>query len=202
VRKTCLIALAVALFAVPGAALASPANNPDFNFSRTFQFDPGKTKCPDAQWVNGQGEADSTGNTSFGLVLTKNCATPVNASAGAVANSIAGSAPTELGFDLKDGDPCGAGAPRFNLLTQQGSFHFVGGCANGLEDSTMLGNGWTRYRFQLQDPTDAFPIVPPGSTVDLLEIIADEQGTYHIDNIRVNDRCAEKPGQSRACSTP
>jgi hypothetical protein len=107
-----------------------------------------------------------------------------------------------FGFDLKDGSPCDAGSPRFNLVTDMDTFHFVGGCANGLEDATPLGDGWTRYRFQLDDPTDAFPVVPPGSTIESLVIIVDEPGVYLIDNIRVNDSCAEKPGQSRPCQGP
>jgi hypothetical protein len=201
-RKAFLIALAATCLAVPGTAWAGPSNNPDFNFSRTFEFDPGNTGCPEAQWDNGEGRDDSTGKTNFGLVLEKNCPTAVVASAGAVANSIRGTSATLLGYDLRDDSPCGGGSPRFNLLTEQGTFHFVGGCANALEDSTALGDGWTRYRFQLNDPTDAFPPVPPGSTIEQLVLIVDEEGQYHMDNIRVNDRCAEKPGQSRACQPP
>lgn len=200
-RKVFLFAL-FALLAMPAVAQAVPSNNPDFNFSRTFEFDPDNTGCPEAQWVNGEGRADSKGSTNFGLVLAKNCGLTVNAAAGAVANSIRGTSPTLLGFDLRDDSPCGAGSPRFNLLTEQGTFHFVGGCANGLEDATSLGDGWTRYRFQLNDPTDSFPIVPPGSTIAELVIIVDEPGNYHIDNIRVNGACAEKPGQSRPCQPP
>ncbi len=201
-KKLALLACAVALLAVPGVALSTPAENEDFNFSRTFEFDPDRTGCPEAKWVNDAGRDDSTGRTNFGLVLEKNCLLTVNASAGAVANSVKGTEATLLGFDLKNTSPCGGGAPRFNLLTEQGTFHFVGGCANGLEDATPLGDGWTRYRFQLLDPTDAFPVVPPGSTVESLVIIIDEPGHYDIDNIRVNDRCAEKPGTSRACRPP
>ena len=197
--KKLFVVLCLALLAAPAAALSDSSSNPDFNFSRTFEFDPDKTGCPEAQWVNGAGLADSKGNSNFGLVLEKNCPTPVVASAGAVANSIQGTSATELGFDLKNTSPCGGGAPRFNLTTEQGTFHFVGGCVNGLEDATPLGNGWTRYRFQLNDPTDAFPVVPPGSTIEQLVLIVDETGVYHIDNIRVNNLCAEKPGQSQPC---
>jgi hypothetical protein len=197
--KKLVVALCLVLLATPAVAASEPSNNPDFNFSRTFEFDPDKTGCPEAKWVNGAGRADSTGKSNFGLVLEKNCALEVVASAGAVANGVRGTSPTVLGFDLRNDSPCGGGAPRFNLLTEQGTFHFVGGCANGLEDATALGDGWTRYRFQLSDPTDAFPVVPPGSTIEQLVIIVDEPGEYHIDNIRVDGNCAEKPGQSRPC---
>jgi hypothetical protein len=194
-----VVALCLVLLAAPAVALSDPSSNQDFNFSRTFEFDPDKTGCPEAQWVNGAGLADSKGNTNFGLVLEKNCPTPVVASAGAVANGIRGTAATVVGFDLRNDSPCGGGAPRFNLVTDQGSFHFVGGCTNGLEDAMPLGNGWTRYQFQLNDPTDAFPVVPPGATIEQLVLIVDETGVYHIDNVRVNNLCAEKPGQSQPC---
>jgi hypothetical protein len=202
VRKLFPLALLVVALAIPSSAWAGPENNPDFNFSRTFEFDPLNTGCPEAQWVNREGRDDSTGSTNFGLVLAKNCPTAVVASAGAVANSIRGQSATELGYDLRDDSTCGAGSPRFNLVTEQGTSHFVGGCANAQEDETQLGDGWTRYRFQLDDPTDAFPVVPPGSTIAELVLIVDEQGQYHLDNIRVNDRCAEKPGMSRPCQGP
>jgi hypothetical protein len=195
------VVLVCSVLVAPRVALSEPSTNLDHNFSRTFEFDPDNTGCPEAHWVNGAGRSDSRGQTSFGLVLEKNCPLAVNASAGAVANGIRGSSPTVLGFDLRDDSPCGGGAPRFNLVTDQG-FHFVGGCANGLEDATPLGDGWTRYRFQLSDPTDAFPPVIPGETIEQLLIIVDEPGEYHIDNIRVDDRCAEKPGQSTACQPP
>jgi hypothetical protein len=201
VRKLLLFACVCAL-AVPSAAWAGPENNPDFNFSRTFEFDPMNTGCPEAQWVNGEGRDDSTGSTNFGLVLAKNCPLEVLASAGAIANSIKGQTAAELGYDLRDDSPCGAGSPRYNLTTQQGTFHFVGGCANAQEDDTPLGDGWTRYRFQLDDPTDSFPPVPPGSTIADLRLIVDEPGEYHLDNLRVDANCAEKPGQSRPCTGP
>jgi hypothetical protein len=199
--KRLFLVLCIALLVAPATALSDPSTNPDFNFSRTFEFDPDKTGCPEAKWVNGEGRADSNGNSNFGLVLEKNCPTTVVASAGAVANSIRGTSPTVLGFDLRNGDPCTGGAPRFNLLTEQGTFHFIGGCGND-STPTPLGDGWTRYRFELSNPGEAFPPVPPGSTIEQLVVIVDEQGQYHLDNIRVDGSCAEKPGQSRPCQPP
>ena len=195
-RKLVLLTLCAAL-AIPGVASADPSNNPDFNFSRTFEFDPGNTGCPEAQWKNKEGRADAQG-TTFGLLLEKNCPTATVASAGAVANSIKGTSATTLGYDLRDDSNCGAGSPRFNLLTEQGTFHFVGGCANDQEEQPQ-GDGWTRYRFELQDPTETFPIVPPNATIDQLVLIVDEEGRYRIDNIAVDELCAQKPGQSNPC---
>ena len=197
-RKLVLLTLVTALLAVPGVASADPSNNPDFNFSRTFEFELVNDGCPEAAWKNKEGRADSKGGSSFGLLLEKNCPTTTVASAGAVGNSVKGTAASVLGFDLRDDSPCTGGAPRFNLLTEQNTFHFVGGCGNDNE-STPLGDGWTRYRFELNDPGETFPIVPPGSTIAQVVVIVDEEGQYRLDNIAVDDLCAEKPGQSRAC---
>jgi hypothetical protein len=200
-KKLALALVCVALLGIPGAATADPSNNPDFNFSRTFEFDPGGTGCPDAKWVNGEGRPDSKGHHGFGLVLEKNCETLVAAAPGAVGNSIAGTAATQLGFDIRVGDPCTGGSPRFNLVTSDGMFHFVGGCGNDNE-STVDGD-WRRVRFDLDDPQETFPPVMSGTTIESVTLIADEEGSYHLDNIAVvgafGELCAEKPGQSVPC---
>jgi hypothetical protein len=195
-----LFALAIALLAIPAVALSDPGSNPDFNASRTFEFDPDKTDCPVAYWKNGIGEADRGGKTSFGLQLEKNCATTTVASAGAVLNGISGTEVTTLGYDLTGASPCEAGSPRFNVTQADGTFHFVGGCANGLEDAVALGNGWTRYTFQTSDATDAFPVLTPGVPVTDVTLIVDDQGTYTLDNIQVNGLYADSPGSSGALS--
>ena len=199
VRKLALLTLCVA-FALPGVAWADPSNNPDFNFSRTFEFDPTNTGCPEAQWQNREGRADTPGGSTFGLLLAKNCPSTTVASAGAVANSIRGTSATTVGFDLRNDSPCTGGSPRFNLLTEQGTFHFVGGCGNDNESQPTADPDWTRYRFELNDPGETFPVVPPGATIAQLVLIADEEGNYRLDNIAVDELCAQKPGQSRACT--
>ena len=200
VKKLLFIALGFVLLALPASALSDPSNNPDFNFSRTFEFDPDHTGCPVAQWVNGAGRADSKGHTNFGLVLQKNCAITVNASAGAVGNSIKGTIVNpgpNMGWDQSPESPCGGGAPRFNVTQQDGSFHFVGGCANATKTTTA--DGWTRVRIDPYNPAQAFPVLNPLSGIAEISIIVDEPGQYRVDNIMINQRCAEKPGQSRAC---
>jgi hypothetical protein len=156
----------------------------------------GELSC--GYWKNGIGESDRGGKTSFGLQLEKNCPTATVASAGAVLNGISGMEVTTLGYDLKDGSTCEAGSPRFNVTQADGTFHFVGGCANGLEDAVPLSNGWTRYTFQANDPTDAFPILTPDVPVTDVTLIVDDQGTYTLDNIQVNGRYADSPGSSGA----
>lgn len=194
-RKLLFISLLVAIVALPFYALAG---NEDFNASRTFEFDPDHTGCPVAYWRNGIGLADSRGNTNFGLRLEKNCAITVNASAGAVLNGISGtiiSTGPNMGYDIKDTSPCEAGSPRFNVQQADGSFHFVGGCANG--NRVSLGNGWSRVTFNPQDPTDSFPVLTPGVPVSSVVLIVDDPGQYTLDNIQINGLYAEKPGSSR-----
>ena len=179
------------------------ADNGNFNASRTFEFDPDHTGCPSAQWAKGIGERDSNCKTNFGLSLSKNCALTVNASAGAVLNGINGTpvqcGPT-VGYDIKDGSPCGAGAPRFNVnwTAADGTtgFSFLGGCANATK--TPLGNGWTRVTIDPCSAAQAFPPIPAGSTYNAVVLIVDEPGTYILDNIQVNGAYADKPGNAGA----
>jgi hypothetical protein len=197
--KKLFYAFVIALLALPAAvAYSDPGTNADFNASRTFEFDPDKTNCPVAYWKNGIGEADRGGKTSFGLQLEKNCPTATNASAGAVLNGISGTEVTTLGYDLKNTSPCEAGSPRFNVTQADGTFHFVGGCANGAEDAAPAGPGWTRLTFQTNDPTDAFPVLTPGVPVTDVVLIVDDQGKYTLDNIQVNGAYADSPGSSGA----
>ena len=84
-----------------------------------------------------------------GLLLNKNGPTADCSSAGATIHgaegtSVGPAAIFTLGFDFRNGSHCGAGSPRFNLVTRQGpdtTFHFVGGCANGVRDLCTAGPG-------------------------------------------------------------
>jgi hypothetical protein len=99
-----------------------------------------------------------------------------------------------MGYDIKNDSPCGAGAPRFNVnfTTPSGldGFSFVGGCANGTK--VDLGNGWSRVTFDVC--SQAFPAIPAGSTITVASLMVDEPGSYTLDNIRINDAYADKPG--------
>lgn len=170
-----------------------------FNGSRTFEFDPDKTGCPVAYWKNGIGEGDTNCNTRFGLRLEKNCPLETNASAGAVLNGVKGTVLNpgpSLGYDIKVGSPCGAGAPRYNVQQADGTFHFVGGCANGTQ--VALGNGWTRVTFDPYSPAQAFPPLTAGVPVSSITLIVDEPGQYTLDNLQVNSLYADKPGAAGA----
>ena len=69
-----------------------------------------------------------------GLLLPKNGPTPDCSSAGARITEVKNQTVTPtfaLGYDYRNGGHCGAGAPRFNVDTDQG-FFFVG-CANSVQ---------------------------------------------------------------------
>jgi hypothetical protein len=51
-------------------------------------------------------------------------------------------------------------------------------------------------RFALQDPTDAFPIVPVGAVIESVVLLVDEPGQYTLDNVRFKKQFADKPGAS------
>lgn len=104
---------------------------------------------------------------------------------------------TELGFDYRNGGHCGAGAPRFNLVTADNVLHFIGGCANGTKTQAPQNLAeWTRVRFNLS--TLAVPALLPGARIKSLTIIFDEGtdtlsaddpfgvGLAVVDNIDVN----------------
>jgi hypothetical protein len=174
------------------------AQSDSFNASRTFEFDPDRTGCAVANWDTRIGLPDSTGHTNFGLRLEKNCATSVNASAGAVLNAVKGTLVQmgpSMGYDIQNTSPCGAGAPRFNVQQSDGSFHFVGGCANGTK--TPIATGWTRVTFDPYSPAQAFPPLTVGATVVSITLIVDEEGKYVLDNIQLNGLYAQKPGAAK-----
>ena len=161
-------------------------------------FDPDKTGIVTAAWINKLGLPDS-GGSSFGLLLAKDGPSTTNAAAGAAITGVAGITLTELGFDYKNGGHCGAGSPRFNVVATDG-FHFVGGCSNGTPSAAAAG--WTRVRFDPNNPGQAFPVITPGATVLSITLLADEgtdvgPGNTIVDNIDVNGTLIEKPGTSK-----
>ncbi len=96
-----------------------------------FEFDPGNTDTVEATWAPGQGLPDQHGSKNEALLLTKLTTTPTNAASGANITNVKGITLTELGFDVRSDGHCGAGAPRFNVVTSDGTTHFAG-CAAGI----------------------------------------------------------------------
>jgi hypothetical protein len=193
-------------------AFGSFAHN--FNSVDDGTFDPKDTDLVAARWIDGIGcptgqkiTTDGKTTTPFtdpacptgdkgdrenaGLLLVKTGPTPNFAAAGADLKTVRGMKLTELGFDIRSGSHCGAGAPRFNVVTEDGVTHFVG-CASGAV--TTSSPGWRRLRFDPANPAQAFPPIAPTSTVRSISIIFDEgqdtgpdfSGSAIIDNIDVN----------------
>ena len=59
--------------------------------------------------------------TISAFVLAKTGPTNNNAAAGARINGLGTFTITELGWDVRNGTHCGAGAPRFNITTSDGT---------------------------------------------------------------------------------
>jgi len=172
-----------------------------------------------AAWLKGMGLPDTDDPNKkdhhSGLLLSKNGPTADCSAAGASIKGVKGmtvSETFEVGFDYRNGGHCGAGAPRFNVTTRAGTFHFVGGCANDHAPTPAPQDPleWTRVRFQTSDPTESFPPIPPGSVIDSISLIFDEGtevptvqdpngvGLSVVDNIFINGQVirSDKRGDS------
>ena len=154
-------------------------------------FDPLKTGTVEAYWHAKIGLPDA-GQSDHGLRLEKNAATAEPVAAGAALKFVEGEPFEQMGYDIRDDSPWSGGAPRFNVLTAAGTFHFVGGCANDDERHPVPGHpGWTRVRFESDE---SFPPIPTGAIISSATLIVDEEGRYTLDNIYVNGDWAKKPG--------
>jgi hypothetical protein len=141
---------------------------------------------------------DSSDNHNQGLLLVKTGPTANFAAAQADINGVKGIHLTELGYDIRkprtfadsSGSQCGAGAPRFDVITSDNVDHFVG-CASPTPGQTTVGIGWLRLRYA---PATAFPPILPTDTVKSITIIFDEGqdvapwnfGLAVLDNIDIN----------------
>src|SRR5436190_10585932 len=107
---------------------------------------------------------DSRDRRNEGLLLVKTGPTANAASAGVVLTGWS-SPITELGYDLRKpvstadprGSHCGAGAPRFNITTKDGTTFFIG--CNSPPPTTQMSNGspgWIRLRWGGAVPLMAF----------------------------------------------
>lgn len=130
------------------------------------------------------------------MLLAKTGPTNNFASAAVELKGVRGTVVTELGYDIRKfgapasamGSHCGAGAPRFLVITQAGTFHVIG-CNSPPGTVTTSSTGWTRLRWTAAEALP--PIVGP---VDRILIIFDEGqdrapdyfGAAVLDNIDVN----------------
>jgi hypothetical protein len=220
------IGLVAAGLFLGGAAVAFGAANV-FRSATPTEFDPAHTQLVQAAWLAGVGcptaattfdgtststytdPACPTGDTrdsdNEGLLLAKTGPTANVASAIAVLHDVKGPV-TELGYDIRKpgvsvdprGSHCGAGAPRFNIVTSDGMTYFLG-CNSPPAPVQQPGTGWLRLRWGVGAPLLAFG--PTGALVDVstldvqtIEIVFDEGqdagpdnfGAAILDNIDVN----------------
>jgi len=110
---------------------------------------------------------------------------------------------SELGWDLRKpvssvdsrGSHCGAGAPRWNIVTEDGTLHFLG-CNSPPAAIQAVGNGWIRMRWNAAALAFAFPSISPTDVVSRIQIVFDEGqdpsggpdqfGAAVLDNVDVN----------------
>ena len=201
--------------------------NDDQKFQATpFTFVGGAAQCGGvagsrivtAAWLSGMGLPDNGAlNTAltaardphFGLLLNKNGITPDCSSSGArITGFNRGTTITELGFDYRTGGHCGAGAPRFNVVTTSGTRYFFG-CIYGLHAPAPQDPlQWTRVRFVAPTP-GAEGFVFGSSEVQSISIVFDEGtdtaspddpngvGLAVLDNIDINGNLITRgPGNS------
>lgn len=132
-----------------------------------------------------------------GLLLVKTGPTANIAAAGASLRGMDGLVLNEIGYDIRKqggyaspyGSSCGAGAPRFNVVTSFGT-HFIG-CASPAPTQIATGDGWTRLAWT---GAQAFPPIPTGAIVQSIDIVFDEGtdvgpgnfGMAILDNIMFN----------------
>jgi hypothetical protein len=200
------------------------------NFTVTpATFDPSNTKMVTAAWLGGLGcvtkghvqaflppnfttsqilpyvdatcpTGDPQDTNNQGLLLAKTGPTNNNASAGAKIGGVDNLVITELGWDVRNGTHCGAGAPRFNIHLKNepaGKIHFVGCSAMPVVSTGLYGTRRRVTAAQLAGAGFAVDPIAQGSTIDSIEIVYDEgqdtatateagNGLVVLDNIDIN----------------
>ena len=146
---------------------------------------------------------DANDQTNEGLLLVKTGPTGNFASAVAELINVKGMSVTELGYDIRKlgaaadpvGSHCGAGAPRFDVVTSDGVVHFIG-CNSPPAVPVPSGQGWIRLRWGAAQLAAAFPPLTPADVVQRIVIVFDEGqdagpdffGAAILDNIEVNQQ--------------
>jgi len=192
----------------PGTAQSKgKGNNNNVLKVTAAEFDPQHDCDAEAAWVKGIGLTAADDTSAYGFLMHKLCSTDTNAAAFGTISGVKGETlASPLGFDYKDVNGgfeahCGAGAPRFNVSMSDGSFHFLGGCANGTKSPSPRGTGWTQVRINPQDPSQAFPAVPTNATIVSIALVFDEGSSSQfngspeivLDNIFINGKFATRP---------
>jgi hypothetical protein len=233
--------IAISIAAFLGLAAAAYAGD-RFSEARPFVFDPGKTHLAQSGWLSGIGcptnarifngsstspytdpacpTGDPRDRVNEGLLLVKTGPTRNVASGGVVLNDVKNTAVKELGYDIRKpgvaadtrGSHCGAGAPRFNVVTKDGRTFFIG-CNSPSAPVQQAGNGWLRLRWGGAVPLLGFNAKTgtltniSGAQVKQIAIVFDEGqdagpdtfGLAVLDNIDVNGRLiGQGPGPGKS----
>src|SRR5207249_4507100 len=162
-----------------GATIALP--NADFTGVGGF------TTYTDPACLTG---SDPKNQRNQGLLLVKTGPNVNFAAATAELINVKGITLTELGYDIRkfglgtysgpQGSHCGAGAPRFNILTTTNSYFL--GCSSPPRDLENDGDGWIRLRWGLGGVVTAycttcappFTLQPVMGTIQRIQIVFDE----------------------------
>jgi len=141
-----------------------------------------------------------------GLLLAKTGPTANFAAAQAQLQGVNGTTLTELGYDIRKagvntndprGSHCGAGAPRFDITMQDGTYYAVG-CNSPPPTTQTAGNGWLRLRWGGSAPLLGYKngstLEPITGKVKSIYIVFDEGqdtgpdnfGMAVLDNVDVN----------------
>jgi hypothetical protein len=166
--------------------------------AQPWSYDPDQTGCGFGEWVTGEGLPDA-GNSNHALLVSKKCSTSTNAAGGATIEGVEGILLPELGFSYRNGGSCSAGAPRFNVYTEDDYYFF--GCIYGAHTPNPADVNWTDVRFSEDDGFRASNGARDFSfetmVVQAIEIIFDEgPGSIYLDNITINGMVIGRPGNA------
>jgi len=164
--KKTLVAAVAALTMLVFAAVAAAALSPGV-------YDPGSTGCPKATYAKGT------------LHLEKNCATTVNAAAGADISGAEGQTFESASFTLASASQCQGGSPRFIIITSSGFFPL--GCNNVVPIANA--NGTATYVFTAATLAAAGQqVATPIGTIQFVSVLIDVQGKADLTKITLNGK--------------
>jgi hypothetical protein len=163
--KKIVVAAVAALAMLVLTAVATAALSPGV-------YDLANTGCPKATYAKGT------------LHLEKNCATSVNAAAGA---NISGAEQTftSASFTLASASQCQGGSPRFIIITSTGFFPV--GCNNVAPITNA--NGTVTYVFTAATLAAAGQqVATPTGTIQFVSVLIDVQGKADLTKITLNGK--------------
>ncbi|PYR34284.1 MAG: hypothetical protein DMF93_23825 [Acidobacteria bacterium] len=187
--------LNTALMSLLPEPVIDPLTDPpgQFHAVKPQEFDPAHTNLVQAAWLNGIGCP-----TNAFIALPNASFTGVGMTMGFTDDAC----PT--GYDIRKlglstdplGSHCGAGAPRFDVVTSDGAVHFLGCSSPSPTTQQPSTTGWIRLRWNTAGLAAAFPPILPADIVKRIVIIFDEGqdpsggpdqfGGAILDNIDVN----------------